>query len=398
MDLASVSDTSWTQQEHLSCIHLTEIRMTGASVEQLILDHNGDGRFTIDGPAGSGLDAIVRMDAYSAARAFVSGELRVQGDLCAAIRFFSQRKHSFAVDLWFSLTATVAQSAASWVGSRSAAARNIRFHYDRSNAFYRQFLDSRMLYSAADFSDPASSLDDAQIKKLDRICRQLGLRPDERFLDVGCGWGGLVLHAAEQFGVSAVGCTLSLDQLEFASSTVKDRGLEGRVTIENTDYRDLRGRFDKISSVGMFEHVGRRHMGGYFRKIYSLLDDRGMFLNRGIVRPENVPLDAATLFLQRKVFPGGELMHLADIVREAERAGFGVLEVQDFRRDYAVTCRAWVSRLLQNEGPCSVLVGIETYRTWLLYLAASAVSFEDGVTDAVQITLEKRPCQPGFIC
>jgi cyclopropane-fatty-acyl-phospholipid synthase len=168
------------------------------------------------------------------------------------------------------------------------------------------------------------------------------------------------------------------------------------VTIENADYRDLQGRFDKIASVGMFEHVGCSNMGGYFRKVLSLLDDGGRFLNRGIVRPENVSLDAATLFLQRRVFPGGELMHLADIVREAERAGFGVLEAEDFRKDYALTCRAWVSRLVQNEETCRVLVGKETYRTWLLYLAASAVSFEDGVTDAAQITLEKRPRQSGF--
>lgn len=261
---------------------------TGGSVEPRVFACNGDGQFTIEGPEGSSVDPILRMGEYSAAKAFVRGELRVEGDLCAAVRFFCQRERSFAKRLWSFLGAYFAEKAASWFESRSAAARNIQFHYDRSNAFYRQFLDSRMLYSAGDFSDPAKSLDDAQINKLDQICRHLDLHPDERFLDVGCGWGGLVLHAVERFGVTAVGCTLSLNQFEFARSAVNDRGLERHVTIGNTDYRDLEGRFDKIASVGMFEHVGRSHMPGYFRKIYSLLGDRGLFLNRWIVRPQNV--------------------------------------------------------------------------------------------------------------
>lgn len=351
---------------------------------------NGEGRFMIAGPAGSDLTSVLRMGEYSAAKAFVSGELNVSGDLCAAIRLVCQRKHSVLGCLWFSLAARLAASVASLTSNRGTALRNIRFHYDRSNAFYRKFLDTRMLYSAGDFSDPARSLEEAQIKKLDRISSELGLKPNDRFLDVGCGWGALVLYAAERYEVNAVGCTLSRNQLELARSLVKGRGLDRRVIIENRDYRDLQGRFDKIASVGMFEHLGRRHLGEYFRKIYSLLDDHGVFLNRGIIRPENVSAGPATLFLQRKVFPGGELVHLAEVVREAERAGFEVRDVQDFRRDYALTCRAWVSRLLQNADTCTALVGLEIYRTWLLYLAASAVSFEDGVTDAAQITFEKR--------
>lgn len=350
---------------------------------------NGDSLFTIVAP-GSPQGQIPLLDEYSAAKAFVKGKLTVQGDLCAAIRYFSRYDRHFLRNLWFSLAARLQQFAGSWLNNRSITARDIRFHYDRSNQFYREFLDSKMLYSAADFSNPDISLEDAQTKKLDKICRILKLHAAERFLDVGCGWGALLIYAAERFGVTAVGCTLSREQADFARADVRNHGLTGRAAIEEIDYRDLVGRFDKIASVGMFEHVGRKHLKQYFTKIYSLLDDRGLFLNRGIVRPATVSVGPATLFLQRNVFPGGELVHLADVVNEAERAGFGVLEINDLRRDYALTCRAWVQRLLLNADRSCALVGEETYRTWLLYLAASVVHFEDGMADAVQVIFEKR--------
>lgn len=332
------------------------------------------------------------MDEYSAANAFVNGRFTIAGDLYAGIRFFHQQKPELVRQLWFSLAAWVTQFADALRSGRNETAQNIQFHYDRSNAFYRQFLDSRMLYSAAHFDHEECSLEEAQVSKLERICRSLDLHPEERFLDVGCGWGGLVIHAAERFGAFATGCTLSQDQFEFARAAVRDHDLEGRVKIEQADYRDLQGRFDKISSVGMFEHVGSRQLSEYFRKIQSLLNDGGLFLNRGIVRPETVSVGPATFFLQKSVFPGGGLVHLADAVREAELAGFEVLEMEDLRKDYALTCRAWVSRLVQNAENCRTLAGDVTYRTWLLYLAASAVSFEDNQTDAVQLTFEKRPC------
>lgn len=347
---------------------------------------NGDGAFTI---VGATVDKLLRMDEYSAANGFVTGEIQVEGDLCAAIRFFSHRPPPLLQGAWHSLAVGLLQLARTLLDGRNGTARHIRFHYDRSNAFYRQFLDSRMLYSAAQFNRPGCSLEEAQLEKLEQICRKLDLHSGDRLLDVGCGWGGLIIHAAEQYGAIATGCTLSRDQFEFARCAVRDLGLVGRVTIEEVDYRSLQGRFHKIASVGMFEHVGRRHLSEYFRKIYSLLQDGGLFLNRGIVRPENVSVGPATLFLERKVFPGGGLVHLADVVREAERVGFEVVEMEDLRRDYALTCHAWVRRLLANADECTRLVDDATYRTWLLYLAASAVSFEDGATNAVQVVFEK---------
>lgn len=353
-------------------------------------------RFVIVSPPGVQVAEFLSMDPYSAAMAFAEGQFQVQGDLVAAVEFFDRQEHPTLRSLWHSIIAHLGHDALGFdVHDRTRKRRDIQFHYDRSNEFYAQFLDRRMQYSAADFSDPQRSLDDAQLEKLQQVCLALKLQPGESLLDVGCGWGGLVVHAAEQFGVSASGCTLSLAQKGFAVNLVKRKGLQDRVSVELQDYRELRGRFDKIVSVGMFEHVGRRHLGEYFARMRRLLQDDGLFLNRGIVRPEGISDGPETLFLQRNVFPGGELAHLADVVREAEKAGFEIERMEDFRRHYALTCRAWVARLQQTAEACRSLTNEKTYRTWLVYLAASAVCFENGTTDAVQMVLRKSPRQPG---
>lgn len=343
-------------------------------------------RFAIVAESGVNVEHFLQMDAYSAATAYVAGEFSVIGDIIAAVRSFTHGKHSLAQSLWHSIAARFAHA-----GDRTEAGRNIQFHYDRSNAFYEQFLDSRMQYSEADFTDPHCSLDEAQLAKLERICLDLKLQPAERLLDIGCGWGGLIVHAAERFGVRAFGCTLSQAQFDYATNLVRVKGLESRVSIVLKDYREIQGRFDKVASIGMFEHVGRKRLPGYFERVYALLDEDGLFLNRGIVRPEAVSDGPETLFLQRNVFPGGELEHLGDIIRDAEDAGFEVEQMKDVRKDYGLTCKAWVDRLQNKQEICRSLVGETTYRTWLLYLAASSACFEDGVTDAVEIVFQKSP-------
>ena len=235
-----------------------------------------------------------------------------------------------------------------------------------------------------------SSLEDAQLEKLARSCRTLGLQAGQQFLDVGCGWGGLLAYAGEHCGVNGFGCTLSDRQREFADALFRSKGLAGRLTVRKLDYRDLAERFDRIASIGMFEQVGRSRLGAYFKKIYSLLADDGVFLNRGIVRPIGMSDGPETLFLQKNVFPGGELEHLPNVIRAAEHAGFEVRKMEDYRHQYALTCQAWVARLQENEEMCRRLVGDSAYRTWLLYLAASAVNFEDGCIDAVEIVFVKR--------
>ncbi len=246
------------------------------------------------------------------------------------------------------------------------------------------------MYSAAYFNEPDDTLEQAQRQKLERICRDLVLRQDERFLDVGCGWGGLVTYAADRFGVKAFGCTLAEQQLAYARNLVNKSSLSDRVQVELCDYRDLTGSYDKIASVGMFEHVASGKLRGYFEKMYSLLVPGGLLLNRGIVRPQNATDGPDTLFLRKNVFPGSHIVHLDDVVREGERAGFEVVGLRDLRLHYALTCRAWVKNLQQNATTCRELVGERTYRTWVLYLAAACVALDDGETSAAQVLFAKR--------
>ncbi len=327
-------------------------------------------------------------DLYSTALAYVRGEIDVAGDLFAAIRFFLTRPRRGWRQAWHLLLARCGawRVEATWQ-SRRRAVRNVQRHYDLSNDFYRQFLDRGMTYSCAYFQQPDWEIETAQEAKLRHILTKLDLHSGERFLDIGCGWGSLVERAARD-GASATGCTLSRAQYELARERLA--GFGRRVTVLEADYRDLAGPFDKIASVGMFEHVGRRRLHMYFRKVYDLLDERGLFLNHGLVRPQNLEEGAETLFLRRMVFPGTELPHQAEVLRTAEEAGFEVLDVENLRPHYALTCRAWVRRLLENREACVSHVGPETHRTWVLYLAACAVQFEMGRVCVCQTLLAKR--------
>lgn len=343
-----------------------------------------EGRFEIRDRTGIGLSRLVQMDSYSAAEAFVQGRFAIDGDIGAAINFFMSRRRSGIHSLLLTCVAHVYRMFLRF-RPKSLAAEDIRFHYDVSNEFYEQFLDSRMQYSAADFSDCHSSLEEAQRRKLEGICTALNLNARDRFLDIGCGWGGLVTYAAEHYGVNAVGCTLSPHQFEFAANGLKSRGIEERVSVRRMDYRELTGRYNRIASVGMFEHVGRARLPEYFAHVRSLLEEGGLFLNRGIVRPEDASDGPETLFIQTRVFPGGELTHLSDVIREAGKARLKTLRMKDSRLDYARTCKAWVTRLQENADACRSLVGESIYRTWLLYLAASSAAFEAGTIDAAEV-------------
>lgn len=348
-------------------------------------------KFAVVARNGANPQRFFEQNAYSAAQSFVQGQFSIRGDIYEAIRFFTSRPHSRLRDLWITLAVRFERiNVLAHLGSRESAADSIRFHYDRSNDFYRQFLDSRMQYSAAHFSRPGQPLEEAQLEKLDGICRRLRLHPGDTLLDIGCGWGGLIIHAAERYGVRAKGCTLSQDQLKFATAAVRFLGLEDRVSVDIIDYRDLNGSFDKIASIGMFEHVGQPLLAGYFKKVKDLLKPGGLFLNRGLIRAEGASDDAETLFIQKTVFPGGQLVHLADVIREGEIAGLEPIQMHDTRKHYARTCRAWVARLQQNAKACRMLVSEATYRTWLLYLAASALNLEDGCTGSTEVLFEKK--------
>lgn len=348
---------------------------------------SGDGspRFTFCVSTRNVLQWLLATDVYSAAVAFVRGKFDVNGDLEAAIRFKGWQPHSSLRRHLFGTIARWAAALESGLQTKAQSVRNIRFHYDRSNEFYRLFLDPRMIYSCGYFRTPDTTLEKAQVAKLNHICRKLDLQPGERFLDIGCGWGALVEQAAAQYGAEATGCTLSRAQHAYATAR-----LGSRANVLECDYSDLSGYYDKIASVGMFEHVGRRRARQYFRKMADLLAPDGLFLNHAIARPQGVPSGADSLFVGRYIFPGGELIHLYETIRAAEDAGFEVLDIENLRPHYALTCRLWGQRLTANREAALRLVDEPTFRAWRVWLAGSALSFEEGLSSIYQILLGKR--------
>jgi cyclopropane-fatty-acyl-phospholipid synthase len=287
--------------------------------------------------------------------------------------------------------------------SRSRDATAVRFHYDVSNAFYQLWLDEQMVYSCAYFETEADGIDTAQRAKLEHICRKLRLKAGERLLDIGCGWGGLVQYAAREYGVQALGITLSEPQARLARERTAAAGLQDRCRVEVRDYRDLpRGSaFDKIVSVGMFEHVGRARLGRYFGTAYRLLRPGGLFLNHGIVNLSPNTLAARLLwrqgsFIQRYVFPDGELVQPGEVLRVAEHAGFETRDLESLREHYVLTLRHWVRRLEGAHEQAASLAGETAYRVWRLYMAGSAHALATGGIGIVQILLAK-PAPDGSI-
>nr|WP_321524914.1 class I SAM-dependent methyltransferase [uncultured Cohaesibacter sp.] len=275
----------------------------------------------------------------------------------------------------------------------------IQFHYDVGNDFYELFLDERRLYSCAYFTDWNNALDQAQHDKLDMICRKLRLKPGERFLDIGCGWGALIFHAAEKYGVHAHGITLSEAQLAHVREQIKVKGLEDRVSVELKNYVDLEGPFDKIASVGMMEHVGEDNLDTYCAIINRLLVDKGLFLNHAISRKakkgkrrfSSRPEQRA---LQKYIFPGGELIDLGRTIASLEQNKFEVMDVEGWREHYQRTTKLWLDRLEANRDKAVALVGEEVYRIWIAYLAGSSLAFLRGSARLYQVLVSKNPKGP----
>ena len=269
----------------------------------------------------------------------------------------------------------------------------ISFHYDVSNEFYRLWLDKERVYSCGYFTSPDESLDQAQRNKLEHICRKLRLKPGERLLDIGCGWGALVCWAARHHGVRAHGITLSRQQLEYTRQRICAEGLQDQVTVELRDYRDLAGEgaYDKVSSIGMFEHVGLANLPAYLASVRRVLRPGGLFLNHGITHDEEGwNKTVASKFINRYVFPDGELDRVSNIQLGMERAGFEIHDVEGLRPHYALTLRHWVQRLEANREAALREVDEPTYRVWRLYMAACALEFESGGTGVYQILASSR--------
>jgi cyclopropane-fatty-acyl-phospholipid synthase len=357
--------------------------------------------------------AVLGRDPLRLAEAYFRGDLDIEGDFFAALAL---KDHLEALQLsvgeQIGAVATALRLRAlngdrrhahiPWAPSHGRAVKThskaenrdaIHFHYDVSNEFYALWLDRAMVYSCAYFENSDVGLDAAQVAKLDHICRKLSLRPGESFLDIGCGWGALVIHAAQRYGVRAHGVTLSPQQLKVAQERIAQAGLADKVSVELQDYRDLQGDsvYDKVASVGMFEHVGLKNLPVYFSTVHRLLKPHGLFLNHGITHnSEGWQRSMSTEFINRYVFPDGELDNISNIQHAMERARFEIADVEALRPHYALTLRHWVARLEHNHARALQYVNEATYRVWRLYMTACALEFESGDIGIYQVLATKR--------
>ncbi|HEU0249607.1 MAG TPA: cyclopropane-fatty-acyl-phospholipid synthase family protein [Solirubrobacteraceae bacterium] len=277
--------------------------------------------------------------------------------------------------------------------SKQRDSQAVRHHYDVSNEFFELFLDKSMTYSCAIFSRGAKTLEDAQFAKLDLVCKKLRLEQGERVLDVGCGWGAFVIHAAREYGVSAVGITLSPPQAELARRRITEAGLSDRVEVRVADYRDLHGeRYDAIASIGMVEHVGESQIDLYAQKLANLLGADGRLLNHGIAHlPQGLGYHGD--FTQRYVFPDGDPLHLSRIQLALERAGFVTEHVEGFAQDYYDTLTEWIKRLDENLERAEQIAGAERLRVWRLYLRSARNIFKTQFVSIYQTLARPRRSQ-----
>jgi cyclopropane-fatty-acyl-phospholipid synthase len=332
-------------------------------------------------PAGLRYMAQPSLDALGSA--YVEGLVDVEGELADV----------------FDVAARLARHAVRPVGRFGRIARGVRhtrridaeaiaYHYDVSNDFYRLWLDENMVYSCAYFQRREDTLEQAQIQKLDHILRKIRVRPGQRLLDIGCGWGALILRAAEKFGARATGITLSRKQYELARERIGAAGFADRCEVLLADYRDMKGRFDRITSVGMFEHVGLKNLRAYFAKVRDLLADDGIVLNHGITSTDPDSGGVAWgggSFIHRYVFPHGELPHIGLMLKEMSVAGLEIFDVENLRRHYALTLGHWARRYERAAERIRAMLDERRFRIWRIYLAGCAYAFEHAWTSIHQV-------------
>lgn len=358
-------------------------------------DLSADPKVTIGIPKPSALRYFISPDLNKLGEAFVEGHINVKGSLQDIFKVGEGLARAAADDARGVMPHFAAHSR-----ERDRAA--IAHHYDVSNAFYALFLDPNMVYSCAYYQREDDSLQTAQLQKIDHILRKLALRPGERLLDIGCGWGALILRAAQRYGADATGITLSQKQFEYAQERILAAGLQDRCRVELVDYRDVRGEsvFDKISSVGMFEHVGLANLPTYFSTIHRLLTPGGLVLNHGITTSDIdsrwVGLGAGE-FIEHYVFPEGELPHLSLVLKEMAAAGLEVTDAESLRRHYARTCESWATALERNVERAVKEAGEKRVRIWQIYLAGCAYGFAQGWMNVYQL-LAAKAVRGGELC
>lgn len=352
------------------------------------------------------------------ARAYVAGDITIEGDIYAVLSLRTRLPSPrLTARQWLDalrrlrpsdlvpIAAPPEESRIGRIGgmpgglhSRRRDAAAIHHHYDVSNDFYELVLGPAMVYSCALWEEPGVGLEAAQWAKMELICQKLALRPGLRLLDIGCGWGSLVRHAARHHGVEAVGITISVEQAAYARHRVVEDGLSDLVEIRVQDYRDVHdGPYDAVSSVGMFEHVGAARLAEYFDDVHALTAARGRFLNHAISRPSGQPpAISKRSFVYRYVFPDGELHEVGSVISAMQAAGFEARHMEDLREHYALTLRAWVRNLEQHWDEAVADVGANRARVWRLYMAGSAMGFEEGRIRVNQVLGLRDPDEARF--
>lgn len=350
-------------------------------------DFGREPEVTIRVPQVSSLSYLLKPTLSNLGKAYVEGMLEVEGRVNSMIRLASELAQRSIRD-----AKRPVNHFSAFRHSRKKDAAAIQYHYDVSNEFYQSFLDPNMVYSCAYFETGTEDLATAQLKKIDHILNKIQVQPGDTLLDIGCGWGALVIRAAQKYGARCVGVTLSENQYALARERVQRLGLADRIEIRLQDYRDVSGSFKRITSVGMFEHVGIANLPAYFKKINSLLADGGMCMNHGITSSD--ANDGQTAygggeFIDRYVFPQGELAHISTVLKAMQQGGLEALDVENLRRHYARTCAAWADNFEANSDRIRQLVDPKKFRIWRVYLAGCAYGFANDWISLNQVVCVK---------
>lgn len=358
---------------------------------------NGDqyelGRF--DQPAvtltvreASALPLLLSPTLNNLGEAYVQGKIDLDGKLADIINV----GYGLAASAAATGSSALARVVRHFAHTKEGDKESIQYHYDVSNDFYKLWLDQNMVYSCAYFENGDETLDEAQVKKIDHILTKIRLQPGQTLLDIGCGWGALVLRAAQKYGARCLGVTLSQNQYDLATERVRAAGLQDQIEIRIQDYRDLTGQFDRITSVGMFEHVGRKNLPAYFTKVRELLADDGVAMNHGITSTDADSGETSLgggEFIDRYVFPEGELPHISLALESAQRGGLEVVDVESLRRHYARTLAIWTDNFEAKAEAARQLVDDEKFRIWRVYLAGCAYAFENDDVSIYQLVCRK---------
>jgi cyclopropane-fatty-acyl-phospholipid synthase len=345
---------------------------------------------TIRVPHASALTYLLTPSLFNLGKAYVEGKIEVEGRAKEIISIGSAlAHHTLRPEGRFARIARNIQH------TRKQDLDAIRYHYDVSNDFYRMWLDENMVYSCAYFENGGEDLGTAQLKKIDHILTKIRLRPGQTLLDVGCGWGALAIRAAQKFGATCVGVTLSQNQFELARERVRQAGVQDRVDIRLEDYRDVTGTYDRITSVGMCEHVGKKHLPEYFSKLRMLLTDDGIVMNHGITTTD--PDNGETAFgggefIDQYVFPHGELAHIGTVLTAMQRGGLEAFDIENLRRHYAKTCSIWAENFEDRAERIRTLVDDRRFRIWRVYLAGCAYAFAQDWVSLYQVVCTKANC------